>query len=117
MWHAQSFIDDAVSNGGRVLVHCIAGVSRSVALAAAWMMSRQRMSLKATLKRIRAQRPIARPNEHFLLALADYELELFGCSSVADRGAGEMWNFYAWNERRARVERRADEHSSVCSVQ
>lgn len=93
---AASFIDDALRAGGRVLVHCIAGVSRSVAMVVAFMMSRRGIRLQAGLKQITKARSIIRPNEGFLLALAEYEVALFGDSSVADEKA-DMWNFTKFN--------------------
>ena len=41
---ALSFIDDALSSGGRCLVHCQAGMSRSVSIVSAYMMKKGGMS-------------------------------------------------------------------------
>lgn len=53
-----------------VLVHCAAGVSRSVAVAVAWLLeTRYRSSVDECLAVIRQTRPAARPNDGFLKQL------------------------------------------------
>ncbi|KAK3160895.1 hypothetical protein QOZ80_1BG0067280 [Eleusine coracana subsp. coracana] len=41
-----SFIDEAISTGGNVLVHCFAGRSRSVTIVVAYLMKKHRMSVE-----------------------------------------------------------------------
>lgn len=68
------FIDDALADKeGRVLVHCNAGVSRSVSIVTAYLMSRRQWTLKRTLEHIRISRPAAKPNEGFMKQLEMYE--------------------------------------------
>jgi len=49
---ACNFIDDAVRHKSRILVHCVAGVSRSVSCVLAWLMNRQRVRLRAAFKQV-----------------------------------------------------------------
>ncbi|XP_061546380.1 dual specificity protein phosphatase family protein [Phycodurus eques] len=53
---------------GKVLVHCIMGVSRSATLALAYLMLRQRLSLQDALSHIVQKRAIY-PNRNFLMLL------------------------------------------------
>jgi len=55
------------------LVHCAKGVSRSAAVCAAWLISRQGLSLSDAMDRIRHVRPQALPNLGFLAALRAIE--------------------------------------------
>jgi protein-tyrosine phosphatase len=56
------------------LVHCARGVSRSVAVCAAWMLSRQRCAtVEQALQTIRRVRPEASPNLGFLACLRALE--------------------------------------------
>ena len=50
---SAAFIDDAVRHSSRILVHCVAGVSRSATLVLAWMMLRKKFRLKQAIKHVR----------------------------------------------------------------
>jgi predicted protein tyrosine phosphatase len=95
---AIAFIADAKEGGGLVLVHCVAGMSRSVALVIAWLLYAERMNLRAALDLVRARRPIALPNPGFRLALARFEVQLVGATSVAGLHGDPAWNFAPWSK-------------------
>ena len=61
------------SSSKACLVHCAFGVSRSAAVCAAWLISRQGLSLEQALRRIRAARPEASPNMGFIASLRALE--------------------------------------------
>ncbi|KAG2825740.1 hypothetical protein PC118_g4727 [Phytophthora cactorum] len=82
---------------GRVLIHCISGVSRSPALLIAYLMIDKKIPLLEAYNMVKRKRHIVQPNQAFRLQLAKYELMLFGASSVATT-PDKDWNFYAWNE-------------------
>ncbi|XP_076350103.1 dual specificity protein phosphatase 22-B-like [Tachypleus tridentatus] len=69
----NDFIHNARLNGGNVLVHCLAGVSRSVTIAAAYVMSVTSLNHKDALKSVRGARSIANPNFGFQKQLHDFE--------------------------------------------
>lgn len=70
-------------NGGCTLVHCNAGVSRSVSVCLAYLISCQHMSLRDAYARVKARRPMARPNVGFFKQLIEFEKEIFdGHASV-----------------------------------
>ncbi len=59
------FIDKHLSSGVNVLIHCHAGISRSVSFAAYYLMRSKQISFTDALDKIRAKRPIAAPNHGF----------------------------------------------------
>ncbi|KAF6719825.1 Dual specificity protein phosphatase 16 [Oryzias melastigma] len=63
---ALHFIDAALSSGGSVLVHCAAGISRSPALAVAYIMYRLEMDLDHAYRFVKERRPSISPNFNFL---------------------------------------------------
>jgi len=69
--------------GGRTLVHCAAGVSRSASICIAYLMKYHRMSLREAYAHMKACRQIIRPNPGFFRQLIDYETRLFGKATVA----------------------------------
>ncbi|XP_037968763.2 dual specificity protein phosphatase 13 [Plutella xylostella] len=71
---AANFIDEGIS-GGRVLVHCMMGVSRSATCAIAFLMIKRGMTLTEALSLCRARRDI-HPNEGFLRQLQQLDREL-----------------------------------------
>lgn len=79
---AMDFIRAAISEGGGVLVHCAAGVSRSTALTLAYMMREHRMTLREALSAMRERRPIVWPNEGFVASLISLESSLIGINSL-----------------------------------
>jgi dual specificity phosphatase 12 len=70
---AKEFIDSAISNGGTVLVHCLAGASRSPTVVAAYLMETQQLSPQEAMLRIRKIRPRARPRDYFVDQLYIYQ--------------------------------------------
>eukprot|EP00947_MAST-08B_sp_MAST-8B-sp1_P000798 g798.t1 len=73
---AIGFMDEAQEAGGRCLVHCLVGASRSVSLALAYMMKRHGMSLRDAFTLCRTRRKVARPNRSFARQLIEYEAML-----------------------------------------
>ncbi|XP_077414431.1 dual specificity phosphatase 28 isoform X2 [Vanacampus margaritifer] len=63
-------------NGGRSLVYCKNGRSRSAAVCVAYLMKHQRVALADALKKVKAARPVIAPNPGFLTQLQRYEDEL-----------------------------------------
>lgn len=68
--------------GGRTLLHCKAGVSRSAALCLAYLMKHRGASLLEAHGLVKSCRPMVRPNNGFWEQLVRYEMELRGCNSV-----------------------------------
>ncbi|XP_022117408.2 dual specificity protein phosphatase 13 isoform X1 [Pieris rapae] len=75
---AANFIDEGISRGGRVLVHCFMGVSRSATCALAFLMIKRGMTLSEALALVRSRRDI-HPNEGFIRQLRDLDRELRVC--------------------------------------
>ena len=73
---AARFINEAVSSGSGVLVHCQEGISRSVTIVCAYLMLYESMSLADALGLVRSVRMIASPNPGFMRLLADYGVAL-----------------------------------------
>ncbi|WIA21302.1 hypothetical protein OEZ85_000534 [Tetradesmus obliquus] len=67
------FIDRAISKGGRVLVHCAAGASRSATVVLGYLMARCGMDLTAAVEHLKAVRPWVCPNLGFLKQLETYQ--------------------------------------------
>ncbi|XP_037810340.1 dual specificity protein phosphatase 3 isoform X3 [Lucilia sericata] len=72
---AAKFIDSAISGGGKVLVHCLVGVSRSATCVLAYLMICRKMSAVDAIRTVRMRRDI-HPNDGFLQQLADLDMEL-----------------------------------------
>ncbi|CAN8001742.1 dual specificity protein phosphatase 22-B [Ixodes scapularis] len=70
---SNDFIHHARIEGGNVLIHCLAGVSRSVTIAVAYVMSVTSLNWRESLKAVRGARSIANPNFGFQKQLHEYE--------------------------------------------
>ncbi|KAM4523800.1 dual specificity protein phosphatase 16 [Fundulus diaphanus] len=67
------FIEKAKASNARVLVHCLAGISRSATIAIAYIMKRMDMSLDEAYRFVKEKRPTISPNFNFLGQLLDFE--------------------------------------------
>ncbi|KAL6094926.1 dusp13a [Pungitius sinensis] len=73
---AADFIHKALkSPDGKVLVHCIMGMSRSSTLVLAYLMIHHHLPLKLALQKLIQKRAIY-PNRNFLALLLDLDLQL-----------------------------------------
>ncbi|KAK7077242.1 Dual specificity protein phosphatase 3 [Halocaridina rubra] len=69
------FIEDALATGGKVLVHCFMGISRSATISCAFLMLKRDMSALEALTTLRKNRAIF-PNDGFLSQLAELDNNL-----------------------------------------
>lgn len=79
-----AFVDEARRHGP-VLVHCVAGVSRSPALAVCYLHERHGLSLPAALDHVRSRRAQANPHPLFLRVIQEYYQD----RPAAEKRAGE----------------------------
>ena len=85
---AREIIDGAIAPnkngapGGRIRVHCSAGISRSPMVVAAYLMKRKVTKLRAALGQIVRVRSQILPNAGFLRQLREMEVELYGYCSL-----------------------------------
>lgn len=68
-------VEEGVKQGG-VLVHCMAGMSRSATIVIAYLMKTKGWDLKKALTHVRRCRPIVQPNIGFMRQLQEYEATL-----------------------------------------
>ncbi|VDK69410.1 unnamed protein product [Litomosoides sigmodontis] len=67
------YIRTNIESNGRVLVHCEAGISRSVFVVAAYLMQKLQCSPIKAVEYIQRIRPIAHPNDGFMRQLQIFE--------------------------------------------
>ncbi len=63
----------STAHRGAILIHCIAGVSRSVTITAAYLMWKYKLTADQAVSVIKKRRPVAGPNPSFLEQLEIYE--------------------------------------------
>ncbi len=71
-----TFSEDARLSGGRVLVHCMAGVSRSASLVIAYIMANSRLSVLDAYSLVNHLRSVAEPSFHFLGQIERFRVQL-----------------------------------------
>lgn len=113
---AMDHIDDAKRAKTRAIVHCVSGVSRAPTVVIAYMMERLRVKLSDAIQQVAAARRICRPNNGFLLMLANMEVDSMFASSVAT-SQDPLWNFYAFNRIKRRLPVASKRPSAVCTIQ
>ncbi|KHJ42153.1 hypothetical protein D918_07685 [Trichuris suis] len=78
-----AYIESAVIEGNAILVHCFLGISRSPAVATAYLMRRYKVDADEALRRIRSCRPIVCPNEGFLRQLRLFHVNSWCTDNVS----------------------------------
>ncbi|DBA96975.1 TPA: hypothetical protein ACH3X1_001299 [Trebouxia sp. C0004] len=79
---ATDFIHEAQQSGGKLLLHCHEGKSRSITLALAYLMQTKDWTLKEALEFVTQHRPCASPNAGFMTQLLKLEQKLHGKKTV-----------------------------------
>lgn len=78
------FVENTLTLGGRVLIHCNAGVSRAGTMVTAYVMKSKGMHLQDALKFVRSRRknnPVT-PNDGFLRELKKFERQLISVKVI-----------------------------------
>lgn len=70
------FSEEARNSDKGVLVHCLAGVSRSVTITVAYLMHKCSLSLNDAFNLVRSRKSNIAPNFHFMEQLHSFEQEL-----------------------------------------
>ncbi|KAH0477288.1 MAG: hypothetical protein KVP17_001420 [Porospora cf. gigantea B] len=73
---ASAFIRAALEEGGNVLVHCGAGISRAPSFCAAFLVSELMITSESALAIVRAARPHIKPNPAFVTQLHEFSKDL-----------------------------------------
>nr|XP_003422426.1 dual specificity protein phosphatase 8 [Loxodonta africana] len=81
------FIDKAKLSSCQVIVHCLAGISRSATIAIAYIMKTMGMSSDDAYRFVKDRRPSISPNFNFLGQLLEYERSLKLLATLQDDGA------------------------------
>jgi len=78
MPEACQFIQTALDEGGKVLVHCVMGISRSAAVVCAYLMYSRHLAASAAITYVRQRRPQVLPNYGFVKQLHVFESCSYG---------------------------------------
>lgn len=73
---AADCIHEEICAGGKVVVHCLAGVSRSCSIVLAYLVKHRGMTLHDAFKFVRKRRSVVRPNYGFFEQLIAFEKEV-----------------------------------------
>ena len=71
-----SFIEKTRENGGKIFVHCQAGVSRSASVCVAFLMKKYNLTVTQALEKVRQKRRIVAPNFSFMVQLERFYTHL-----------------------------------------
>jgi len=80
---AQAFLAECEQGGGRALVHCKMGRSRSATLVLMWMVFRHGMTLAAAWRKLKGCRRQIGLNAGFTRTLIDFERRQRGAATVS----------------------------------
>jgi len=107
---AKSFIDQAIAQGGQVLVHCNGGISLSPSFAIMFVMEQYKFSWEEALQFVQNRRYCISPNGGFLTQIKEYESIYKAKAELQKHGAQ---NRATSTTRRRRAEEDEDEELEV----
>ncbi|CAO2642462.1 Dual specificity protein phosphatase 1 [Lemmus lemmus] len=87
---AIDFIDSVKDAGGRVFVHCQAGISRSATICLAYLMRTNRVKLDEAFEFVKQRRSIISPNFSFMGQLLQFESQVLAPHCSAEAGSPAM---------------------------
>ncbi|XP_063913895.1 dual specificity protein phosphatase 21 isoform X1 [Zophobas morio] len=79
---AADLVQKVANSGGKTLIYCVAGVSRSASICLAYLMKHQGLTLLDAYNYVKLKRPKIRPNCGFFKQLIEYEKAIFGNNTV-----------------------------------
>ncbi|KAF4070419.1 hypothetical protein AMELA_G00285330 [Ameiurus melas] len=85
---AIHFIDSVKESGGRVLVHCQAGISRSATICLAYLIHARRVRLNEAFDFVKRRRQVISPNLSFMGQLLQFETDVLCPYTVLDSENG-----------------------------
>lgn len=115
MDQARNFIKRVEDIKGRVLVHCIAGASRSVTIVILYFILQHKLTLRQIYGYIKVIRPQISVNDGFKMQCVMTEIKVFGATSVASKKCGRDWDFYKWRSVRHEYVEMAETNNSCCA--
>lgn len=77
--HTNEFIQQAIAENGRILVHCDFGISRSSTIILAYLLGVHRMPYEAAFDLLKATRPFIKIHVEFIQQLKEYSTEILTC--------------------------------------
>lgn len=81
------FINEAISTNNNILIHCMAGISRSVSLVTYFIMKKYCVPFDNAINFIKKKREIASPNHSFKSQLRQYQIDR---DKFSERGAATI---------------------------
>lgn len=82
------FQDSVKESGGRVLVHCQAGISRSATICLAYLIHARRVRLNEAFEFVKRRRQVISPNLAFMGQLLQFETDVLCPYTVLDTKNG-----------------------------
>lgn len=70
------YIENVIANNGKVFVHCVGGISRSVSIICAYLIRSKRMSYEESFDLVKSKRNIAYPNSSFINQLREFHIKV-----------------------------------------
>ena len=67
------FMHEALLDKGTILIHCMAGISRSTTITCVYLMTATSLGMEVIMKAIKLKRDVVNPNGGFLKQMRDYE--------------------------------------------
>ncbi|CDW58394.1 dual specificity protein phosphatase 16 [Trichuris trichiura] len=100
---AFSFLNKAIKKNASVLVHCLAGYSRSPTFVVAYLMQQKKMSLHEAYRFVKQKRPCVSPNINFWGQLVEFERMLNRRQQLGNGCIDRPLTLHAVTDRERRI--------------